>query len=356
MEQNRKKQNTDLLTMSSTHRRGVMGIAAIFVYLFHKHTLIFSEGLLSVLEYRCQKILFFGVDVFFLMAGLGLTYAIRKEKLFRFWYKRLKRIAVPFFVIGVITAFMENWDAATVFGNLSGYYFYTKTMYSFMWFFPAIATLYLLFPLYHRLLRLSGSALVFTGIALCLWLLGSLLLAEPMKAIGRSEFFGFTNRIPVFLIGVLFGELAHERKLKASLPVWILLVLINALGLYLAHLTTFKKMPLLVPVPNCCIPNILLAVSSVFLLAGIFELLSRVRIGRLIEKAIGLLGLISLELYAAQRITKIKWAEALPWGNSVVLKNLTTFLITLAAAIALYWLNRGFWALVELPFSKKKKA
>ena len=348
------KQGTDLLQLVSAHRRGVMGVAAILIYLFHKHSLVFTGQLLSTIEYRCQRLLFFGVDLFFLMAGLGLTYAIRKETLLTFWYRRLKRIALPFLVIGAIAAIMEQWDAATVIGNLSGYYFYAKSMYSFMWFFPAIATLYLLFPLYHKLMQLSKSPLVFTGIVLCLWLLGSLLLAAPMKTIERQEFYGFTNRIPIFLIGVLFGELAHTRKLNATLPGWILLVLIGMVGGYLAYQTSFKQMPLLVPVPNCCVPNILLAISSVFIFAGIFDLLSRVRVGRWIEKAFGLLGLISLELYAAQRITKIKWAADLPWGGYAVLKNLTAFLMTLAIAVALYWLNRGFWALSELPFKKKK--
>ena len=60
------------------------------------------------------------------------------------------------------------------------------------------------------------------------------------------------------------------------------------------------------------------------------------------------------ELYAAQRITKIKWAADLPWGSNALLKNLSAFLMTLAIAVALYWLNRGFWAFVDLPFKKKK--
>ena len=354
MEQDRKKHGTDLMTLVSTHRRGIMGVAAIFIYLFHKHSLIFTGRTLSMIEYRSQKLLFFGVDLFFLMAGLGLTYAIRKEKLFTFWYRRLKRIAVPFLVTGAVIAVMERWNTATVIGNLSGYNFYAKSMYSFMWFFPAIATLYLLFPLYHWLLRLSKSPLVFTGIALFVWLICSLLLASPMQAIKRQELYGFTNRIPIFLIGVLLGEFAHTRTLKATIPVWILLVLIGVTGGYLAYQTTFHKMPLLVPVPNCCVPNILLSISGVFILAGILDLLSRVRVGRWFEKALGLLGLISLELYAAQRITKIKWAADLPWGSNAVLKNLTAFLMTLAVAVAIYWLNRGFWALVELPFRKKK--
>ena len=52
MEQDRKKQGTDLMTLVSTHRRGIMGVAAIFIYLFHKHSLIFTGRTLSMIEYR----------------------------------------------------------------------------------------------------------------------------------------------------------------------------------------------------------------------------------------------------------------------------------------------------------------
>lgn len=353
MEQIPEKHGSDLLSMVSAHRRSIMGVAAVLIYIYHKHSQIFPGGFLATLELCGKKILFLGVDIFMLISGLGLTYAIRKHKLFPFWLRRLKRIVLPFLLTGAVVAVIEHWDAATLIGNLSGYNFYAKNIYSFLWFFPAIATLYLLFPLYHKVLRLSKSLIVFTGIVICVWLIISLLFADLTKAIGRRDIYGFTNRIPVFLIGVLLGEIGRTRKIKATVLGWILLVLLAVLGLYLEYLTTFKWMSLLVPSANCGFPALLLAVSLVFLLAGIFDLLNRVRVGRWIRKIFELLGIISLELYAAQRITEIKWAADLPWGSIIILRNLTLFLITLLIAIALYWMNRGFWALVELPFKKK---
>ena len=354
MEQIPEKRSSDLFAAISAHRRCIMGVAAVFIYIFHKHSQIFQSGYLATLESCGKKVLFLGVDIFMLLSGLGLTYAIRKQKLVPFWLRRLKRIALPFLLTGAVVAFMEHWDAATVFGNLSGWNFYAKSVYSFLWFFPAIATLYLLFPLYHTLFQRSKAPFVFTGIVLCVWLLASMLLADPLRAVDRLDLYAFTNRIPVFLIGVLFGEIAQTRTIWVTWLVRVLIVLIGAVGFYLEYKTLFKWTALLVPHAQCCIPTLLIAVSLVFICAWIFDLLSRVRVGRWIRRIFDLLGVISLELYAAQRITQIKWAADLPWGNIIVLKNLTLFLLTLAIAVALYWINRGFCALVGLPFKKKK--
>lgn len=355
MEQIQEHRGTDILSLISAHRRCIMGFAALAIFAFHKHTLLFANGsTLYGIENYLKRIAFVGLDVFLLLSGLGLTYAIRKEKLGTFYLQRLKRIVLPFFVIGAITAILEHWDAQTTFGNLSGYYFFAKSMYSFMWYFPAISVLYFLFPFYHKLLRLSRSPVTFTGIVLCVWLLGSMLLAGPMKAAGREEFYGFTNRIPIFVIGVLFGEIAQGRKLYVRWTGWVLLVLLNLLGLLLAYRTTFQKMPLLVPVQNCCVPNILLAVSLTCILAKLFDVISRISLGRWVRRIFDLFGIISLELYAVQRIVMIKWVEIFPWTGVKALKNLTLLAVTTAAAVALYWLNRGFWALVKLPFAKKR--
>ena len=110
MEQNPEKRGTDLFALVSAHRRCIMGVAALLIYIFHKHSLIFRSGFLATLESCGRKILFLGVDVFMLLSGLGLTYAIRKQKLFPFWLKRLKRIALPFLVTG---ASSPSWSNGT---------------------------------------------------------------------------------------------------------------------------------------------------------------------------------------------------------------------------------------------------
>ena len=356
MEHDGRERGTDFLELIGKHRRCIMGVAALLIFAFHKHTLLCTEGrFLFAIESQIKRIAFVGVDIFLLLSGISMTYAIRKEKIGTFYFRRLKRIALPFLVIGAIVAVSEHWSAAAVFGNLSGYYFFTKSMYSFLWFFPAIAVFYLLFPLYHLLLKRSGSPMLFTGIVLCMWLLGSMLLSGPMKTAGREEFYGFTNRIPIFVIGILFGEMGQERKRRIPWLGWVLIVLMNMLGLYLAYQTSYQKMQLLVPVPNCCIPNILLSISLTCILAKLFDLLNRARLLRLLRRGFELFGIISLELYAVQRIVMVSWTGIFPWTSVPALKNLTLLILTTAAATALYWLNRGFWMLLALPFKKQRK-
>ena len=43
-------------------------------------------------------------------------------------------------------------------------------MYSFLWFVPAILTLYLLFPLYYKVYEKAADKTLFTGAMFVLWL------------------------------------------------------------------------------------------------------------------------------------------------------------------------------------------
>ena len=47
---------------------------------------------------------FCGVDIFLLLSGIGLVYAIEKSSIGTFYRRRLERVFVPFVILGVCTA------------------------------------------------------------------------------------------------------------------------------------------------------------------------------------------------------------------------------------------------------------
>lgn len=97
--------------------------------------------------------------------------------------------------------------------------------------------------------------------------------------IGRSDFYTFINRIPVFIIGVMLGWVSQNRVVVISRLGWLFILLFNIIGLYLVIQTTYNNWQLFVPTPNCFFPTLALAVSLTFSLAKLFEVLNRFRIG-----------------------------------------------------------------------------
>ena len=289
----------------SKYRGAIMGFAAVCIYYYHEWIPLFASpddgsfSLLSVTEAYTKRIGFFGVDIFFLLSGLGLTFAIKKESTPRFFCRRLRRVLPPFLTVALIRCFLEKWDAAAFFGNISGYGFYAKSIYSFLWFVPAIITLYLVFPLYYRVFRKADDKVLFTAGVIVIWLLITLLVRDSM----REDLFGFTNRIPVFVIGVLFGYLTqHRADTVFTGKTYLFLLLLLSLGLYLAYLANFRSVDLVVPVGNCCLPNCLIAVSLPFLIAGLLDIMERrlARLGKGVAKALGFFGTFTLEFYCVQ--------------------------------------------------------
>jgi len=345
----------------SRYRSAIMGIAAIWILVFHEWIQLSTnppEGtfnLINFLEVYIKRIGFCGVDIFLLLSGIGLTFAIKKDSLPKFYYRRIRRILLPFIVVALIRWKLEHWDNSTLLGNISGFNFYTRSMYSFLWFVPAIVTLYLLFPVYYKIFSSSKNKIMFTAGAITLWMLISLLVRDHM----RNDLFGFTNRIPVFLIGILFGYLTQNRKdIVFSVQTYIHLLVTLSLGLYLAYIANYFGYGLILPVGNCCIPNCLIAVSLPFIISRALDFLDR-RIpilGKGFVKVLSFFGAFSLEFYCVQEwfagfmIPKL---AAKGWSNLQI--NIAIFLMITAISWIASIVFKYFWKLVELPFTHKKK-
>ena len=345
----------------SKYRGAIMGIAALWIYFFHTWTLMSAppqEGSFSLiyfLELYTKRIGFAGVDIFFFLSGIGLTFAIKKGSTLTFYYKRLRRIVLPTLAIGIILGITQNQGLAETIRNISGYNFFTKDIYSFLWFIHAIIIFYILFPLYWKLFERAENKILFTSSVILIWLLVTLLVRNTL----RFDFFGFTNRIPVFLVGILFGYLTQKYKDTIfNLNAYVTLAIVLAAGLYLAFLANFKKHELIVPCGNCFLPNLLIASSMPFLIAKLLEIVERhiPRLGKVVVAILSFFGSISLELYCVQEWF-MDWEyifKILGWP--AYLLNILMFLCTTTIAWVMSVLFKTFWELVELPFKRKSKA
>lgn len=340
------------LNLLSRYRGAVMGLAALWILMFHEWQALFAGGTAAAeVEYFIKRIGFCGVDIFLFLSGIGLTFAIGKTNLPTFYYRRLKRIILPFLTMGILRCVLEKWPMDTFWKNITGYNFYAKSMYSFLWFVPAIVTLYLVFPLFYKFFTQSRKPVLFLLLSLEVWFICSLAVRETM----RGDLYGFTNRIPIFLIGVCIGWMTKNRKVAFTWTTWCMLIVTFILGLYLAYLTNYKGLYLLVPTSNCCMPNALIAVSFPFLLAKLLDILCKKvsPLGKGLTKVLGFFGTFSLEFYCVQEWFSGKLIPILKENQMTpLLINLIILLSVTAISFCAHFIFTQFWKLVDMLVDK----
>lgn len=286
-----------LLETVSKYRPQIMGFAAIWILIHHvrdEALLFFDVPGLKRVEIFFNNIGFCGVDIFLFLSGWGLYYALKKHNLTVYYKRRYRRLIAPFVMVCLVKALFEQWEFMKFFKAVTCWSFVAEYIHIPLWFIPAIAIIYLFYPLYHKAFEKFSNKYIFTAAALMLWFaiaFGSSLIFS------RKDVFIVINRIPVFLVGILFGWMAYNGKKlpeKASLAV-IAVMLLG--GFQLQYYCTFRNLKFLLPVTNNCLPAFLIGISMCFTVAYCFRLLGKVTV---IQKIYGFVGAMTLELYAAQ--------------------------------------------------------
>lgn len=338
------KSGLDVLTK---YRGAVMGISALWILFFHEWQLLSTEpGKLADFENYIKRIGFCGVDIFLFLSGIGLVFAIGKKSILSFYYRRLKRVYLPFLIVGIIRAVTEKWTSEGFRDNVLCISFYKTNMYSFLWFVPAILTLYLLFPLYYKIFSKSSNKLMFTAAMFVIWMALSLFFRDKL----RPDLYGFTNRIPVFLFGIYAGHLTKTHKEPFTKTAWFALAAVMISGLYFAYLANFKGISFIVPTSNCSLPNLLIAISFPFVTAKLLDFLCNIPkagiIGKGLVKILSFFGLFSLELYCVQEWLSGKLLAEIG-DQTPMMKNIAIFALCTIAGFILYLAVKYFWIIAE---------
>jgi len=315
-------------------KQGLMGFAALWIYVYHVWLPLFGGvPVLGRMESIVKYVGFAGVDLFFFLSGGGLVFSIQKGTIWRFYRRRLERILIPYLIVAVCYALVQHWSVPLLLSRISGVYFYTKSMYGFLWYVPAILTFYLLFPAYYFFFSRSRNGTRFTIIVLALWLALSILL----KNVLREDLYGLTNRIPIFLIGVLCGQKMKDGD--DALPRWFPLVSggLLLLGVLLSYLTNVLKVEILFPVSNAAFPNILLTLGIAFLVPWVAKRVIKRDLPPL-KRFFGFFGTISFTFYCTQELLFNLYERTIGFHNPV-LDNLILFIVITAASLLLNWIS-----------------
>lgn len=350
-------------TLILKYRYVLMGIAAIWIHVFHVWIPVFHDPsnevthFLYSIEEFIRRMGYCGVEIFLLISGMGLTYAIKKGSVASFYKRRLSRIFLPYLIVTLIRWPIDKWTIWMFLENATGLSFYTKDIHHFCWFVPAIATLYLVFPLYYWIFSKAKNKLLFTALSITLWFLLTIVTCGYL----RFDFYDFTNRIPIFLIGIYFGELSQKQpQSKFSKKHYLIMLAVFVAGLILAYFYNFCDFELIIPNSKTFIPNILLSVSMVFLITKLMDILNRrlPKPGRIITEIISFWGKMSLEVYCAYIcllkpyfliFVRMLGGLKLP----IIAINIVVFVSTSCIAFLISLLCKGIRKLIELPGKNK---
>lgn len=215
-------------------------------------------------------------------------------------------------------------------------------LYTFLWFIPAIITLYAIFPLYYKVFLKSENKLLFTSIVFIVWMLFLFIF----KNIIRDDLYIFLNRIPVFIIGILYGWYSQNKPLKFSKTIYLVLMLYFLLGLFITYLTTYKKIVFFISLPILFLPNFIIGTSLPFLMAKFFNIIENTFL-KYVSKLLYFYGMFSFELYCVQEIIfQLLIRKFINIGNTKIFNFLVLYFSTLFGLL-LYYLNKALWQLIE---------
>ena len=205
----------------SRYRGELMGIAMIFIFLFHV-ALPRSD-----MFFGLRRVGNIGVDMFLFLSGVGLWFSWMKHpSLKHFFKRRYLRVYPAWFIIsclyyiphfhgGGVRAWVDligditiNWD------------FWLHDELKF-WYIPAMMMLYLFAPPYMQLIR-RHPVYRWLPVVMILWCILVQYVSPIHNAVGHIEI--FWSRVPIFFIGINMGEAVRRKDKMDGASIWMILI------------------------------------------------------------------------------------------------------------------------------------
>ena len=199
----------------SKYRTELMGFAILWIFLFHSS--IYIPEFLAPFKF-VKEIGYSGVDIFFLLSGLGLSFSISKnQSLVQFYKKRLKRIIPTFWVClffyALADIWLEKFHIKTFLLSFVGLDFLILGRRE-IWFIPSILICYFFFPAYYSLSVRYGFKRI-----LLIFSFAAIIFSVLIPIVNPSFWYLllFTIRIPLFVFGSYIGLLLVHKNTNSVL-------------------------------------------------------------------------------------------------------------------------------------------
>lgn len=313
-------------TCISESRSVFFGIATLWITFFHSGNLSFEflkfRPLIAALSF-IRSYGNIGVEIFILLSGFGLYYSLaNKKRVSQFYKKRLLRIIPAVFIVAVIWCgfILKITDPFAFFSKIFLLELFFNGDRDF-WFFSFLIIIYALYPLVHRFISQKRTVLRIMVLLVCSILFNVFLFAADKDYFYLIEI--ASTRIPVFLIGVLFGYLSKSDYKSDLIPV--LLISVFAGGF------CFVPLVLTFSIIHERIFSSVIAISMVLFISWLSGAVSLRRTKKLL---IGF-GRYSLEIYLLYERVSIVLLRTIGFDKNFVCFYVISFTITVTLSALL---------------------
>ena len=301
------------LDLISKYRAQLYGIAILWVVFYHG---VLSKWLVIPPSFgwldQTFRIGDIGVDIFLLLSGMSLYFAMAKRPtLGHFMYRRLIRLYLPYLVICVwffAYDYLIAKQSPLVFGvNLTmlGLWVFGQLRVRGTWYVGGILVCYLMYPYLHTFI--FGGRHKYSDIVRCaiLMMVGYLIAWAMHKY--NADYYKLVDvmmiRFPVFFFGCLLGKRVYERRTLNFAIGWTVITVLFVAFYVLRILPGFAKGTWWFRAPY-----LFGSVSICYLLCGVMQLVDRCsqRVGAALGKPLIYCGGISLELYLSSQM--LRWS------------------------------------------------
>lgn len=284
------------MQLISKYRSELMGVAILWIMLYHA-LLEFPGYLLPLRIFK--EVGYVGVDIFFLLSGLGIAYSLaKKPRVSDFFIKRAIRILPTYWLILLVYILIEfSFNRLNLTLRLSSFVGLDFIVFKNLnfWFIPAIFFCYFLSPLFLEILTRRSETFAIitaTGFIVVLIVLATLFKPHLLVAI---------IRVPVYLLGLYAGFLltkGNPLKQLAGLPLNLSILLITIAAL--AYVIFMVDAQVRWDYGLWWYPTIFMAMPLCIIVCIVFERTGDALAG--LRNFLALSGGISLELYLVHSV------------------------------------------------------
>jgi peptidoglycan/LPS O-acetylase OafA/YrhL len=204
----------------SAYRSELMGIATLFVVVFH-----FFEGVGKHLDkvndlvnclYSFGKYGYIGVEVFLIISGMGCYYSLHKNnQVLSFYKRRLSKIIIPYIIVASVLFFIKDFiflnNEDKLFNDLLFINLFEKNVRVF-WYVALILFMYIITPPLYSLFSNDTFKRTISFILIEMLLISSgIYIYNFNKGLFDSIQLIYT-RIPIYVFGVFIGKDVMEKR------------------------------------------------------------------------------------------------------------------------------------------------
>ena len=327
------------LTNISRFRGELMGVAMIFIILFH---VALPRGDAFFGLRRMGNV---GVDMFLFLSGIGLWFSWTKTPSVRHFFLRRYLRIYPTWLLIACLYYVPRFhggspaDWVNIFGEITvnwGFWLHDELTF---WYIPATMMLYLFAPAYMQLIR-RHPVYKWLPVAMVMWCILVEYVTPIHRAVGHLEI--FWSRVPIFFIGINMGEMVRQKQSLDGTSIWMiwLLFLMSLLSSLFLEQERHGEFPLYVE-RMLYIP---LTVTTILLLNRVFR-----RTPQWVNRAFIFVGTLSLEAYLVHIHFVLDYLHPMHLGYW------PTFLLCIAITLPAAWLLSKLTGAVSRNLSKRIK-